>query len=77
MYRFLRKLTNSKNPQEINIKLFEKVAIFENGHCFGELALINFKRRAARVICIQDTSFGILEKHDYQKIIGNKMKFEL
>ena len=49
----------------------------EKGKCFGELALINSQRRAARITCNEDTYFGVFEKKDYEKIVGIKVKKEI
>ena len=47
------------------------------GECFGELALINFQRRAARVVTTQACVLGYLEKKDYTKVMGNKYKLDM
>jgi CRP-like cAMP-binding protein len=49
----------------------------ETGQCFGELALINNKPRAARVVTITDTVLGVLGKYDYNKAVNTNVKREM
>ena len=37
----------------------------KTGKMFGELGLLNKKRRAATIICKEDSKFAILSKDDY------------
>lgn len=59
------------------IKHFKNVKELETGQCFGELALINDKPRAARIVTTESTVFGILAKYDYKKAVHLNMKREL
>ena len=40
------------------------------GTSFGELALINSQRRAARCRCSEMTYLGVLDKRDYGRIVS-------
>lgn len=40
------------------------------GAAFGELALITDQPRSATVVCKTQCSFAVLEKEDYQQILG-------
>ena len=78
LWRFLKTYGNNKEKTGIlDIKLFTVVVTIDKGKCFGELALINSQRRAARITCTQNTYFGVFEKSDYQKIVGIKLKKEM
>ena len=44
--------------------------ILRPGDCFGELALIANKTRAASVLCREDAHFAVLDKDDYKRILA-------
>ena len=67
-------MIQSRILKEYDFKLFSMVAVLGKGKCFGELALINSQRRAARIICTKSTIFGILDKKDYEKVVGGNLK---
>jgi len=46
------------------------VAILGKGDCFGELALLSNKPRAAGIRCIADCHFAVLDKADYTRILA-------
>ena len=48
---------------------FFNCATLGSGKMFGELGLINNKRRAATIICTEDTYFAVLSKEDYDRIL--------
>lgn len=54
--------------------VFKEVNILKEGEIFGELALMSSKPRAATIICKKDSEFAILDRKDYQVIVGNAMK---
>jgi CRP-like cAMP-binding protein len=40
------------------------------GKCFGELALITNKPRAATVMCLEDSQFATLDKASFHKSLA-------
>ncbi len=50
--------------------VFEQVAILNTGYSFGELALLDNKPRAARILCITDCHFAVMNKEDYNKSLS-------
>lgn len=57
----------SKNKK---IEWFVNVLDLDEGKAFGELALLNDQPRAATVKTTRDSNFAILDKKDFQKILG-------
>jgi CRP-like cAMP-binding protein len=55
---------------------FVEVVRLGDGSTFGELALLNSKPRAATINCVVDSTFGVLNKHDYKKIIEKVQRRE-
>eukprot|EP00347_Sterkiella_histriomuscorum_P012371 403368842 len=47
-----------------------EVAQLKSGQSFGELALISNKPRAATIKCMTDAHFLVLQKKDYEQILG-------
>ena len=41
---------------------------------FGELALITSKPRAATVVCAEDTDLVVLDKHNYERVVGKALR---
>ena len=64
-----------KKDGNVKIKLFREVAQYKEGNVFGERALLNNQRRAARIVTNDICFFGILDKIEYQKIIGVTERF--
>lgn len=54
----------------LTIQTFKKVHSLAQGDCFGELALMSNRPRAARIVCSKDSIFGILLKNEYKNTIG-------
>ena len=54
-----------------------EVTQISNGSCFGELALISNKPRAATIKCLEDCYFGILSKENYDKSFGKLQRKEI
>ena len=46
------------------------VAVLGKGDCFGELALLSNKPRAAGIKCLSDCHFAVLDKADYVRILA-------
>ena len=46
------------------------VAQLSTGMAFGELALLKDQPRAAKILCLTDCHFAVIDKSDYMKIIG-------
>ena len=53
------------NDKTFKFKYFTKVKVLEKGQVFGELALLNKDKRAARIDCLEDCIFGCLDKKSY------------
>jgi CRP-like cAMP-binding protein len=49
---------------------FEEVNVLREGQSFGELALIRDDTRIASIVCIEETHFAVLAKHDFKRING-------
>lgn len=58
-------------------RIFTSIKQLGKGEFFGELALINNQRRAAKVVCMEDTMFGTLQKREYNQIVGNHLKQQM
>lgn len=46
------------------------------GTCFGELALLNLQRRAARVCTSDECMIAVLDKKEYDRVLGKKIREE-
>ena len=62
--RFLRHHVK-KREGSVKIRIFREVAQLVAGNCFGERALLNNQRRAARIVTKDISFFGILDKIEY------------
>jgi hypothetical protein len=52
------------------IILFKLRSIFyEDGNCFGELAMMNSRPRAASIMSLDDSVYGILDIHGYESSV--------
>ena len=49
---------------------FNLLTVLRSGDSFGELALISNKPRAASIFVRESSNFGVLERHDYHRILG-------
>jgi CRP-like cAMP-binding protein len=58
----------------LTLHTFKVVTVLGEGDCFGELALINNRRRAARVSSMDQCLLGVLKKGDYKTTIGLSIK---
>lgn len=79
LLRFLRgpRWPRGGRDQVVAVRLFTVVKTLGPGECFGELALVSFSRRAARVTCTQATALGALEKRDYSRAVGHRIKADM
>ena len=59
------------------IKVFQTVDKLQGGSCFGERALTNNQRRAARIVSTDLSYFGILDKIEFSRICGDTIRFEI
>ena len=50
-----------------NIFKYNYAITFSQGQVFGELGLLHKKPRAATVVCLEETHFGVLDVNDYSK----------
>jgi len=60
----------------MKLRVFKNVKRVGRGMCFGELALLNSQRRAARVVASSDSLFGVLDKKEYERVLGKKINDE-
>jgi CRP-like cAMP-binding protein len=58
-------------------KDYSLLAVLGPGDCFGELALLNNKPRSACIFTREKCSFGVLERHDYLRILGKLHEYRL
>lgn len=49
---------------------YKQLALLRQGECFGELALLTYKPRAASVICREEAHLAVLERNDYLRVLG-------
>lgn len=77
MYITKQDIENLSTFQILNQQVwFVEVVRLGEGSTFGELALLNSKPRAATVHCVDDCICGVLNKHDYKKIIEKVQRRE-
>ena len=48
---------------------YNTVQTLKNGDVFGELAIIRKKKRAATIVCLENTHLAVLMKKDYESIL--------
>lgn len=58
-------------------KEYTQLGLLGPGDSFGELALINNKPRSACILTREECSFGVLERHDYLRILGKLHEYRL
>lgn len=51
--------------------MYFNLGTLESGCTFGEIGLLEGKPRSALIICAEDCEFGVMEKNDYQQLLGN------
>jgi len=66
------------SPKHYTVTFMQEVAVLLEGDSFGELGLINAQaRRAATIICLQDSDFATLDRQTYISLIGKASKRRL
>ena len=70
MYKHQLKNKNGLGLTQFSIKLYTLVKTLNKGECFGELAILSNYKRAARIVCTQNSFFGYLTRYDYEKILA-------
>jgi len=58
--------------EEVFVDVLTEVKTLSAGSSFGELALIDSKKRAATIICKEDCDFAVLNKDDFKAILKEK-----
>lgn len=58
------------DPDNTQKKVMTEVAQLSAPNSFGELALIEYKPRAATIKCVEDCIFAMIDKTSYKKIFG-------
>ena len=78
----IQELSNEKSmtseAESANVKgenVFVKVAELVSGQWFGELALINHKKRSATVKCVTDCHFACIDKHTFELVRKKQVNF--
>lgn len=69
----LKEIEIKKNHQfspHHNKKILTEVGRLSRPNTFGDLALIEYKPRAATIKCVEDCVFALIDKTNYQKIFG-------
>lgn len=64
----LETLSNPRHFFEGQVFRYFSGGVLSYGQTFGELGLLRKKPRAATVVCLENTHFGILQKADYETI---------
>lgn len=58
----------------VKFDMMVQVDTFEPGRSFGELALLNNTKRSATVVALEDCDFGVVDKANFDKVMGNILK---
>ena len=72
-YSILDMHNNAKKTNYV-IQLLKEAAVKGEGEYFGEYALITKNPRTATVKCKNYCEFAVLDKKDYNTVIGNAQK---
>ena len=73
-YSIYNMATKDRADGTQEICLFKHVAIIKEGGSFGERALLNNTFRAASIVCKTPCMFVTLNRHDYNRILGETHK---
>ena len=68
------KLVNDSGKMKVEFNTMFHVATLGPGKSFGELALINNVRRSATVVAVEDSTFAVIKKKDFDKVYGRVLK---
>ncbi|CDW73238.1 cyclic nucleotide-binding domain containing protein [Stylonychia lemnae] len=60
--------------QQYSVWILKEVAQLGKGMSFGELALITAKPRAATIVCAEDTDLAVLDKNNYERVVGKALR---
>lgn len=63
--------------KEIKLLISTEVAKLGDGKSFGELALLHNKQRAASIITLEDTSFAVMNKKSFEKVMSDTKTREI
>ena len=74
---YINQLLGGKKTGIVRIPHQKEVARLKSGQTFGELALMTNQPRTASAVCSSDTIFAIIDKKDYQVIIGNALQRQI
>ena len=69
LYEFIK--SSDKEEVELMFEDFTEIGILKTGNSFGELALISDRSRSATIYVLQRSSFLVLNKKDFTKILGS------
>ena len=61
------KLVNDSGKMKVEFNTMFHVATLGPGKSFGELALINNVRRSATVVAVEDSTFAVIKKKDFDE----------
>ena len=65
-------IRNSENDEvELMFEDFNEIGVLKTGNSFGELALISDKTRSATIHVLERSSFFVINKRDFTKILGS------
>lgn len=56
--------------EEVIATKYDVITTLKTGAYFGEVSLIENKRRMASIRCIEDCNFAILSKEDFNRALG-------
>ena len=59
-------------PKLQDLCSFKLVGTFGVGKSFGERALLENRKRTARVKCAEDCEFAVMTCKDFKDVLGNK-----
>ena len=69
LYDFIK--SSDKDEVELMFEDFTEIGLLRTGNSFGELALISDRPRSATIHVLQRSSFLVLNKKDFTKILGS------
>jgi len=56
--------------EEVFIDVLTEIKTLSAGESFGELALLDNKKRAASIVCKENCDFAVLDKEDFKAILS-------
>ncbi|CAI2364839.1 unnamed protein product [Moneuplotes crassus] len=73
-FRKYSKFMSESGKMKVEFNTMFHVATLDAGKSFGELALINNVRRSATIVTLEDSSFAVIKKKDFDKVYGRVIK---